>query len=102
MRKQFDVTTKHLVELNPSDWLGYVGLGRHKAEVIDADLSTVSPVADKVLRVAEPNPWLVHLEFQASYDEDLPERSLQYNVLLHRRHGLPVQSSLRVRSSREL
>ena len=92
MSKPFDATTKHLVESRPGDWLEYAGLTRADVDVIDADLATVTAQADKVLRVKAPVPWLAHLEFQAGYDRDLGERTLQYNVLLHRRHGLPVQS----------
>jgi predicted transposase YdaD len=90
--KPFDVTTKYLVENRPADWLAYCGLNPTEVEVIEADLSAVSAEADKVLRVKAPDPWLVHLEFQASYDVTLGERTLQYSVLLHRRLGLPVQS----------
>ena len=63
MARAFDSTTKQLVELSPSDWLAYAGLPGLDAEVLDADLSTVSPEADKVLRVTHQKPWLVHFEF---------------------------------------
>ncbi len=92
MSKPFDATTKHLVETQPGDWLEYVGLTAASVDVIDADLSTVTAAADKILRVRDPSPWLVHLEFQAGYDRGLGERTLQYSVLLGQRHGLPVQS----------
>ncbi len=91
--KPFDATTKHLLDVDPRAWLGYVGLPvAGPVVVIDADLSTVLAEADKVVRVEGQMPWLVHLELQASYDAALPTRLLQYNVLLHRRHGLPVAS----------
>jgi predicted transposase YdaD len=88
----FDATTKELIENQPADWLVYLGFSRVAVEVINADLSTVTAAADKVLRVREPTPWLVHLELQASRDVELPDRHLQYNVLLKRRHRLPVRS----------
>jgi predicted transposase YdaD len=90
--KPFDATTKHLVTSQPADWLEYVGLPRASVEVIEADLATVTAAADMVLRVRTPTPYLVHLEFQANYDRELAERLLQYNVLLRRRHRLPVHS----------
>jgi predicted transposase YdaD len=62
--------------------------------VIDGDVSTVSAMADKVLRIEESQPWLLHFEFQASYEPDLPRRMLQYNVLLNSRHDVPVQSTV--------
>jgi predicted transposase YdaD len=61
-------------------------------EVIDADVSTVTAAADKVLRVHDPDPRLVHLELQAGRDVHLPQRTLRYNVLLDYRHDLPVES----------
>lgn len=94
MSKPFDVTTKYLVEAMPADWLRFLGLADAPVDVIDADLATVSAEADKVLRIQSPDPHLVHLEFQASYDPSLSERTLQYSVLLRRRHGLPVLSCL--------
>lgn len=93
MAKPFDVTLKELVHQYPRDWLAQVGFtGPATVEVIDAEVSTVTAMADKVLRIAEPEPWLAHFELQASYDLDLPRRVLKYNVLLNDRHGLPVES----------
>jgi hypothetical protein len=90
----FDATSKALVELAPADWLTFLGQPRPPEAVtaIDADLATVSVSADKVLRVADPEPWLVHLEFQAARDGELPRRVQAYNVLLQQRHRLPVYS----------
>jgi len=58
----FDTTTKFLVQTYPRDWLAYLGLATPEAvDVIDADLSTVTAAADKVIRLSEPEPWLVHV-----------------------------------------
>src|SRR5205823_5585325 len=94
MPQPFDATTKDLVETHPEDWLEYLGLRRAAVEVVDADVSTVTAAADKVLRVLEPDPWLMHLELQASRDRELPDRKLLYSVLLEHRHGLPVESTV--------
>ena len=93
MAQPFDITLKHLLEAHPADCLRLVGLPTAAAiDVIDADLATVSAEADKVFRVNDRPPWLMHFELQASYDVDLPQRMLRYNVLLKNRHGLPVRS----------
>src|SRR5712691_8169529 len=92
MPQPFDATTKDLVELHPEDWLAYLGLPSAPVEVVDADVSTVSAAADKVLRVLEPTPCLAHIELQASRDRELPDRKLLYSVLLERRHRTPVRS----------
>jgi predicted transposase YdaD len=88
----FDTSTKELIEAQPSDWLEFVGLGRREVEVVNADLATITAAADKVLRVRAPVPWLAHLELQADYDAELDDRTLQYSVLLRRRHRLAVKS----------
>ena len=72
MPKPFDATLKDLVEAYPRDWLAQLDLSTPvPVAVIDADLSTVTAQADKVLRVDEPSPWLLHLELQASRDPGL-------------------------------
>jgi predicted transposase YdaD len=91
--KPFDSATKELLERHPRAWLELL-LGRELGEVrvVDADLSTITTEADKILWVEEPAPWIVHVEFQSSYDSELPLRVQRYNILAHYRHGLPVQS----------
>jgi len=92
MAKPFDATLKDLVEHYPRDWLAQLGVPSQPAEIIDADLSTITTQADKLLRVQEPTPSLLHRELQASHDPRLARRILKYNVLAHDRHDLPVQS----------
>lgn len=91
--KPFDVTTKQLLEVRPADWLEYVGWKPHgSVQLVDADLATVTAEADKVLRVNDAQPWLAHIEMQATYERRLGRRMLRYNVLLDDRHDLPVES----------
>lgn len=54
MAKRFDSTTKQLVEEHPADWLALAGLPSWPpAEVVDADLSSFTHAADKLIRVWE-------------------------------------------------
>jgi len=95
MAKTYDAVLKHLVEAYPAAWLAGVGwptIG--PVRVIDADVSTVTAGADKVLRVEEKPPWLMHLELQAGPDMELIDRAHLYNVVLRRRHGAPVRSAI--------
>lgn len=92
MSKPYDASTKFLLETFFPDWLVLAPLPGTKAEVIDSDLSTITASADKVLRVIEPEPWILHLELQASRDEDLSRRVHWYNALLEYRHEVPVHS----------
>jgi predicted transposase YdaD len=93
MPKPFDAATKELLEKHPRAWLELL-LGRTLGEVrvVDADLSTITSEADKILVIEEPAPWVVHVEFQSSYLPEMPLRIQRYNILAHYRHGLPVQS----------
>jgi predicted transposase YdaD len=95
--KTFDATLKQLVDAFAADWLTFLrprlGLPPGTGfEPIDADLSTVSPQADKRFRLTAPATGLIHLELQTGPDAELPDRLLLYNVLAHHRHGGPVQS----------
>jgi hypothetical protein len=93
MSKPYDACTKFLVEHYLPDWLALSDRRSTSASaIIDADLSTVTAAADKVLRVDDPQPWLLHLELQASRDSDLAERVQWYNALLEYRHKMPVHS----------
>ncbi|MFI5455906.1 MAG: Rpn family recombination-promoting nuclease/putative transposase [Isosphaerales bacterium] len=93
MSKQFDATTKELLERRPRAWLKFL-LGRDLGEVrvVNADLSTITSEADKVFRVGGKKPWMVHVELVSSRRPDLPLRIQRYNILVRCRHKLPVQS----------
>jgi predicted transposase YdaD len=95
MAQPYDVTTKRLFERDPRDWLELLGFatGSH-VRPIDPVLPLVALQADKVVRVEDLEPWLFHVELQASYDRELPLRMLGYNALLSMRDGLPVESVL--------
>ena len=95
MSKPYDATTRHRLEIDPRAWLAYVGVQTSAhVELINSDLSTITTEADKVIRIDDPSPWLVHIELQTSYDTTLPLRLTRYNVLLDYRHRLPVLSVL--------
>jgi predicted transposase YdaD len=59
------------------------------ARLITPDLSSVSAFADLVF---QRDDRLFHLDTQTGPDADLPRRILRYNVLLHERFNLPVES----------
>ncbi|HEY3281598.1 MAG TPA: hypothetical protein VGN26_04940 [Armatimonadota bacterium] len=95
MAQPFDAALKEFVQSYPRDWLAQLGLPPDlPVSVTDADLSTVSAQADKVLRIGGAEPWMLHVELQAGRDPFLDRRLLKYNVLLHERHGLPVHSAV--------
>jgi predicted transposase YdaD len=93
MSKPYDAGTKFLIEHYLADWLELSERrSTNPTAVIDADLSTVTAAADKVLRVEDPVPWLLHLELQSGRDDELSSRVQWYNALLEYRHKLRVHS----------
>jgi len=93
--KPYDATTKSLIEVAPEDWLELIGWKRRgPVEVINADLSTVTRMADKVIRVGGRAPAVVHFELQSGHDSDLAYRLLSYHGMLVERHRLPVRTVL--------
>jgi predicted transposase YdaD len=93
VHKPYDATLKELVERHPVPWLSLL-LGRavDDVPVFNADLSTITAEADKLLRVRGPRPWIINTEFEASYKSDSPLKGLRYAILARCRHGLPVQT----------
>lgn len=62
--------------------------------LVEADLSTVTSMSDKILRIAEKNPWLPHLEWQSWRDSQLMWWLGQYSILIERRFELPVWTTV--------
>lgn len=92
--KPFDATLKELIEDDSAAWSAFVEPWPiQEVAVIDADVSTVSAAADKVLRIhGASGDWLLNLEPESSHAEDIPDRLHLYSTLLHRRHELSVHS----------
>jgi predicted transposase YdaD len=93
LSKPFDATPKGLIEICPADWPAFLGVTARSVEVADADVSTVTAAADKVLIVrADDGDRIQHLDFQSGPDATVPRRNHSYNALLEDRHLLPVDS----------
>jgi predicted transposase YdaD len=91
--KPFDASPKMLLEFGPADWAAFVGVKAQSVTIQDADVSTVTAAADKVLRVrTREGERIQHFDFQAGPDATLPRRVHRYNALLEVRHELPVES----------
>ena len=90
-----DVTAaKSLLRRNPHDWVEYL-LGRKvepRAGPISVKFHDLHDEIEGVLRIWEPDPWIVHVTIQAEYDPELPLKLLTYNSLLQRRKRIPVWS----------
>lgn len=95
MSRTFDASLKELIERYPADWLALTGrTATGPVQVVDADVSSVSAAADKVIRVQDREPWLLHLEMQSSPKSGLAEQLHWYNALLKHRHGQRVRTVL--------
>ena len=94
MSKPYDATGKDLIADYPADWLRFLGRTAPGVEVIDTDLSTVTAASDKVLKVLDADPWLLHAELQSGPRTDLDEQLHWYNTLIGHRHRMRVRSCL--------
>src|SRR5712692_6503625 len=100
MERRFDATLKSLLEDAPDDWPRLLGISDPDVRVIDADISTITGAADKVLRLRGPPPSILHLDFQSGPDASLPCDLNVYNSVLEKRHGLLVRTVLVLLSPR--
>jgi predicted transposase YdaD len=91
-QKRFDASMKYLLELFPRAGPALLGLRTRRVSVLNADLATVTTLADKVFRIHDPEPWILHVEFLSSHRYRLPPSLAAYNTLLDNRHALPVWS----------
>src|SRR5205823_4483427 len=73
MSKPYDAAGKDLVAGYPIDWVCFLDRPAPAVEVIDTDLSTVTAASDKVLKVLDVEPWLLHAELQSGPRTDLDE-----------------------------
>lgn len=92
MAQHFDATTKFLVELNPTDWLHLLGLPLGPTRIAEADMSTVSTAADRLVFVEAAAPYGLLTEFQGNADPEFPDRLLEYVVLARNRLKVPIQA----------
>jgi predicted transposase YdaD len=93
--RPFAVATRRLIQSDPEGWLRWLGLPVNGSVVpVDTEVSTVLAEVDKVLRVEAPDPWIAHVELQASRDADLPSRLLQYHAILIHLHKKPVTTTV--------
>jgi hypothetical protein len=92
---RFDVSTKELVWDDPAAWLERFGIGPPgPVDVIDSDITALTAVADKVIGVGGPEPYLVNIELQSSHDSNLVESTWFRQAALFHRHRLPVLTVL--------
>ena len=90
------VTTQARSTFSKFGWrTGFRSAGGQPAaqlRIVNADVSTVTAAADRVLLVEEEEPWILHVELQSGRDVLLPARTQMYNTLIGWRHGLAVRS----------
>ena len=95
MAKDYDITTKDLLEAGPAAWLKLAGIDVAAPVVLmDSDVSAITMEADRVLAIQSEPRWIVHIEFQTSHETRMPLRLQRYNVVLEYKHEVPVQSLL--------
>ena len=95
MSKPYDAVTKRLIELRPADWVHFLRLPLGPVSLVDADLSTISVYADRLIQVDATIPYLVHNELESGKDTaTVPLRLFHYNTLAVYKLRLPVVSTV--------
>ncbi len=97
MAKPYDATTRQLIEMDPVAWLESFGIpvpDPSQVRVVDSNLATILPEADRVIRVDGADPWIEQFELQAGRDLHLPDRAHLYSVVLGWRYEIPVRTTL--------
>ena len=95
MYKPFDTTIKQLLDERAEDWIPWLGslVGLPttvQADPIDTSQTSISIQADKVFKLRPPQRGILHLEAQASWDDEFLRRLLLYNVILWYHHQIPI------------
>jgi hypothetical protein len=96
MSKPYDAVTKRLIEMRPEGWVAFLDLPPGDVSLIDADLSTITSYADRIIRVdTAGGSYLVHNELESGKDTaDLPLRLFHYNSSTLYKMRLPVVSTV--------
>ena len=96
MSKPYDAVTKRLIEMRPVDWVTFLRLPEGNVSLVDADLSTITSYADRIIRVDTPEvSYLVHNELESGKDTaDVPMRLFHYNASVLYKTRLPVVSTV--------
>jgi predicted transposase YdaD len=97
MAGEYDTVTRILLEHCAQDWLTALAPQLHltppiESEKLDSSLATIQRFPDRLFRLQHPQTHLLHLEIQSSWESDLPQRMLEYNVFLRGQRRLPVRS----------
>ena len=80
MFKPFDTTTREMFDGYAGPLMDYLGLVLDgPIRVVDSNVSTVLAEVDKLYQVDGPDPYLIHVEFQAS--ASAPCRSVCYDTM---------------------
>jgi len=95
MHEPFDTTIKQLLDERGEDWLPWLGplIGLPatiQANPLDTAFTSINVQADKVFKLRAPHRGILHLESQASWDDDLLARLLLYNVQLWYHNRMPI------------
>ena len=97
MAGEYDTVTRILLEHCAQDWLAALAPRLRltppiEPEKLDSALATIQRFPDRLFRLRHPQNHLLHLEIQSSWESDLPQRMLEYNVFLRGQRRLPVRS----------
>lgn len=92
---RYDAVLKRLLEGDPEAWMKLLNLeGVGPVRFLDTEFHTTTARVDKLILVDGEEKWLIHIEFQSSYDRTIALRIIRYSALIEYESKLPVLSVL--------
>ena len=90
---QWDSSMKQLVRDFVQDYVSYLVDGAMFVSELNAHLPNRNVDADTLLKVKRKRrPFLIHIEFQARIEKNMPARMCEYNLQALRKYKLPAIS----------
>ena len=97
MTKPLDASMREIYEIEPAEWMEFLGIpvpDPALVDVIESNLSSVTAESDKLIRRGGPDPLIVHTEFLSGRVVSYPRHLHRYNALAGYKYRVPVWSVL--------
>ena len=89
---RFDTVSKVMFEGYPQAHAAMVDIQATSLRIVDADISTISGAADKVVIVESPERFGLHFEFDAGARPDRDSHAVMCNAVLRHRHQIAFKT----------
>lgn len=91
--KKYDRASKSLIQSFEEHIINFViGEDARKIEVLDTELNLPNRNVDSLFKINDE--YVLNIEFQTKYEDNIEFRMLLYNILLELKYDLPVRTVL--------